>query len=157
MAQSATGGVAEWVTTGGSAGSGGPGAPGGVRRAEATAAARRAVGAYGERVAVRALSEAGMLIVDRNWRCRDGELDIVALDGDCLVFCEVKTRRGTAYGGPAEAVTRAKAARLRRLVGAWLTAHPDRAGEFAQVRVDVIAVTRPRAGAAQVEHLRGVC
>lgn len=98
-----------------------------------------------------------MLIVDRNWRCRDGELDIVALDGDCLVFCEVKTRRGTAYGGPAEAVTRAKAARLRRLVGAWLTAHPERPGEFAQVRVDVIAVTRPRAGAAQVEHLRGVC
>lgn len=128
-----------------------------ARRAVATAAARRAVGAYGERVAVRALTEAGMRIIDRNWRCVEGELDIVALDDDCLVFCEVKTRRGSSYGGPADAVTRAKAARLRRLAGAWLAAHGDRPERFREVRIDVVAVTRPQAGAAQVEHLRGVC
>lgn len=164
MAGSTAGGsAAETVGTGsvgGSGGSGWSGGSGGIRRAEATAAARRAVGAYGERVAVRLLTEAGMRVVDRNWRCREGEIDIVALDGDCLVFCEVKTRRGSAYGGPAEAVTRAKAARLRRLAGAWLTAHAEGSDgfrRFGDVRIDVIAVTRPRAGAAQVEHLRAVC
>lgn len=142
------------------------GGSGEVRRAVATAAARRAVGEYGERVAVRMLTDSGMRIVDRNWRCREGELDIVAVDGDCLVFCEVKTRQGNAYGVPAEAVTRAKAARLRRLAGAWLSAHPegrdsDEGGWAARprggIRIDVIAVTRPRRGAAVVEHLRGVC
>ncbi len=123
----------------------------------ATAAARRAVGAYGERVAARAFEAAGMRIVERNWRCRQGELDIVAIDGDCLVFAEVKTRRGNAYGAPAEAVTAAKAARLRRLVGAWLAAHADPMVRFDQVRIDVVAVHRPPSGAAHVEHLRGVC
>lgn len=128
-----------------------------ARRAGATAAARRALGAYGERVAERVLTDAGMRILDRNWRCHEGELDIVALDDDCLVFCEVKTRRSGAYGFPAEAVTAVKAARLRRLAGAWLSAHAGRGLWFGSVRIDVIAVTRPPAGAAHVEHLRGAC
>lgn len=159
MAGCAKGGAARGTAGAGSVG-GSVGGSGGIRRAEATAAARRAVGAYGERVAVRVLTEAGMRVVDRNWRCREGEIDIVAVDGDCLVFCEVKTRRGSAYGGPAEAITRAKAARLRRLAGAWVTAHAGGAGNaprFGDMRIDVIAVIRPRAGAAQVEHLRAVC
>ena len=66
---------------------------------------RSALGSYGERVAVRALTDAGFSVLDRNWRCRDGELDVVARDGDALVFCEVKTRTGTGFGHPAEAVT----------------------------------------------------
>ena len=120
-----------------------------------TAAQRQAVGAYGERVAVRTLTEAGMGIVERNWRSRHGEVDIIARDGDCLVFCEVKTRRGGAYGQAVEAVTAAKAGRLRRLAGEWLAQHPDH-GWVDAVRIDVVAVTRPPSGPAQVQHLRGI-
>lgn len=115
--------------------------------------AKDAVGAYGERVAVRALQEAGWEILDRNWRGRRGELDVVARDGDDLVVVEVKTRTGSGFGHPAEAVTAAKLARLRRLAGEWLGAHDVRA---AGVRIDVVAVLRGRSGAAVVEHLRGV-
>ena len=67
-----------------------------------------------------------MQVLDRNWRCEHGEIDLVALDGDCLVVCEVKTRRSTAFGEPVEAVTWRKAARLRRLAAAWLAAHDVR-------------------------------
>lgn len=116
--------------------------------------AKDAVGAYGERVAVRALQAAGWEILDRNWRGRDGELDVVARDGeDVVVVVEVKTRTGTGFGHPAEAVTPVKLARLRRLAGEWLSTHEVRA---AGVRIDVVAVLRGRTGAAVVEHLRGV-
>ena len=65
----------------------------------------QALGRYGEALAARYLRERGMTIVERNWRCPEGEIDLVALDGDCLVICEVKTRRGTGTGDPLEAVT----------------------------------------------------
>jgi len=116
-------------------------------------AAKDEVGRHGERVAARLLGEAGWEVLERNWRCELGELDIVARDGDELVAVEVKTRRSAAYGSPQEAVTRDKLGRLRRLVAAWL-AQQDR--RFAGVRIDVIAITLPRSGAAEVEHLRGV-
>jgi putative endonuclease len=112
-----------------------------------------AVGSYGERVAARALCAAGMTLLDRNWRDRAGELDIVARDGFVIVFCEVKTRRGDAFGSPGEAVGPAKQRRLRRLAAAWLAAHPGVRGE---VRFDVVEVRAQARGAAQVEHLRGV-
>ncbi|GAB7190584.1 YraN family protein [Kineococcus sp. NUM-3379] len=115
--------------------------------------AEDAVGGYGERVAVRYLQQAGMVVLARNWRCELGEVDVVARDGDCLVVCEVKTRRTTAAGHPLEAVTPAKVARLRRLAAAWMAAagvHPP------EVRLDVVAVLRPRRGPALVEHLRAV-
>lgn len=115
--------------------------------------AKDAVGRYGEKVAAAHLVEAGWTVLDRNWRGHDGELDVVALDGDVLVAVEVKTRRGTAYGHPAQAVTPAKLARLRRLTGEWLATHDVRARS---VRIDVVAVVVPRAGAAQLEHLTGV-
>lgn len=115
--------------------------------------AKDGVGAYGERVAARALVDQGMQVLDRNWRGRAGELDIVALDGDEVVVVEVKTRSGASFGHPAEAVTPAKVARLRRLAAEWLAAH-DR--HPAGVRIDVVAVRRRRAGAALVEHVRGV-
>jgi putative endonuclease len=114
--------------------------------------AGQAVGAYGERRAVEHLVKAGMVLLDRNWRCRDGEIDIVARDGDVLVFCEVKTRRGAGYGTPAEAVIATKARRLRRLAAQWLEDHPVRPQE---VRFDVVSVLPQRRGPARVEHLRG--
>ena len=124
-----------------------------MKATTAVGATTAAVGRYGERVAVDHLQRAGMQVLDRNWRCRDGELDVVVLDGDCVVAVEVKTRRSAACGHPFEAVTPLKAARLRRLILAWLVAHDRR---YARVRVDVVAVLRPPSGPAQVEHLRGV-
>lgn len=115
--------------------------------------AKDALGRYGERVAVRHLRDAGWEVLDTNWRCADGELDVVARDGDCLVVVEVKTRRGTAFGTPAEAVTPPKLRRLRRLTALWITAHDVHAPE---VRLDVVAVRVPWRGRASVEHLVAV-
>jgi putative endonuclease len=114
--------------------------------------ARKALGAYGERRAVAFLvHEAGMRLLDRNWRCDEGEIDIVARDLDALVFIEVKTRRDRQFGPPAEAVVAAKRARLRRLAMRWLSEHPLRPVE---IRFDVVSVLRPRRGPALIEHLR---
>ena len=99
------------------------------------------------------LTAAGLTVLDRNWRCAAGELDLVAADGDELVVVEVKTRRTTTYGTPAEAVTWRKLARLRRLAAAWLAAHDERPRS---VRIDVVAVTVPRRGGPLVEHLKAV-
>ena len=109
------------------------------------------VGRYGERVALQHLEDAGFEILARNWRCPEGEIDIVARDRNVLVICEVKTRSGLGYGLPAEAITRTKADRLRRLAGCWLDQHP--AGGV-DVRFDVVSVVRAQRGAAVVEHLR---
>ena len=86
-------------------------------------AGRRALGAHGEELAARWYRERGYEVVDRNWRCREGEIDVVARRGRTVVVCEVKTRRSDAYGSPAAAVTAAKQRRLRRLALAWLDAH----------------------------------
>lgn len=110
------------------------------------------MGAYGERVAARHLVEAGLVLLDRNWRCSAGEIDIIARDGDTLVLCEVKTRRSAVFGAPVEAVTRRKAARLRRLAAAWLAQAQVRPRE---VRFDVVEVFTPPQGAARVAHRRG--
>ena len=138
-------------------------ATGRSQRASSAAVARagtaNAVGAYGERLAARYLAELGMRILDRNWRCDQGEIDIVALDGTCLVIVEVKTRRTLAFGTPVEAVTLAKAARLRRLAGSWLAARRllvEPPSEVADVRIDVIGVFRPSRGPAHIEHLVSV-
>ncbi|WP_040158509.1 YraN family protein [Mobilicoccus massiliensis] len=115
---------------------------------------RRALGEYGERLAARYLREAGLVVLDHNWRCEVGEIDLVARQDDCLVVCEVKTRRRLDFGGPAAAVTPVKAARLRRLAGCWIEEHPDTGTH--DVRIDVIAVMRPIEGPARVEHLVAV-
>lgn len=115
--------------------------------------AKDAVGRYGENVAAAHVRASGWTVLDRNWRCPDGELDLVALDGTELVAVEVKTRRSDRFGHPAQAVTPAKLARLRRLTAMWLAAHDVHP---ASVRLDVVAVTVQRRGAAQVEHLVGV-
>ncbi|MFI6582135.1 YraN family protein [Embleya sp. NPDC050493] len=128
---------------------------------EGTGPARRsrntAVGRYGERVAARFLIEAGMAVLDRNWRCRDGEIDIVARDGPTLVVCEVKTRRAGGFEHPLEAVGAVKAERLRLLAERWLLAHPLGGPPGREVRIDLVAVIPAERGAARVEHIRGVC
>ncbi|MFI9489017.1 YraN family protein [Promicromonospora sp. NPDC052451] len=114
------------------------------------------VGRYGERVARRYLEERGWAVLDTNWRGKDGELDIVAVDGDVLVVVEVKTRTGLGYGHPAEAVTARKLARVKRLTGQWLTAFRERtvaaqfAEEAASVPMPVGAPGGAPAGAAPV-------
>jgi putative endonuclease len=115
--------------------------------------AKDAVGRYGERLAAAHLSAAGWAILASNWRGTRGELDLVAREGDVVVAVEVKTRSGPGFGHPAEAVTPAKLARLRRLLGQWVAEHD--VGP-AGLRVDVIAVRTDLAGDARVEHLRGV-
>jgi putative endonuclease len=115
-----------------------------------------AVGAYGERLAARYLMESGMTILDRNWHCDQGEIDLVAMDDTCLVIVEVKTRRTLAFGAPVEAVTAVKAARLRRLAGCWLTDHRPLVESVADIRIDVIGVFRPSRGPAEIEHLVSV-
>jgi len=118
-----------------------------------SAAARTALGRFGEDVAVRHLVATGMTVLARNWRCELGEIDIVARSGDVLVVVEVKTRGTDAFGTPAEAVTARKASRLRRLAARWLAEHPVSAAE---VRIDVVGVVLPRRGAPQVDHLEAV-
>lgn len=141
------------------------------------------VGRYGERVALRHVEARGWQVLDTNWRGKDGELDIVALDDDVLVVVEVKTRSGHGFGHPAEAVTPRKLARIKRLTGQWLTAFrerlaaarlqesavpdgmvpgsavpvlPDVRTRFGAIRIDVVAVTLQPKGRAVVEHLEAV-
>jgi putative endonuclease len=111
------------------------------------------LGRRGEQAAVEYLESAGLRILDRNWRCAEGEIDIVAAEGRVLVICEVKTRSGTGYGSPLEAITRSKRARLRRLAIRWLVAHGVL---FDEVRIDVIGLIRDESGQYQLEHVRGV-
>jgi putative endonuclease len=88
---------------------------------------RREFGRLGEALAATLLEAAGLRVVARNWRCREGEIDLIAAGPGLLVFCEVKTRRGHGYGSPAAALTPTKQARLRRLAAAYLAAIPARA------------------------------
>ncbi|MDQ6641937.1 MAG: YraN family protein [Actinomycetota bacterium] len=118
-----------------------------------TAGQREALGRYGEQVAARRLVADGMVVLDRNWRCDIGELDLVLRDGLVLVVCEVKTRSSEAFGNPLEAVTATKAARLRRLAARWLEAHDVHPSD---VRIDLVGVLQDGHGAALVDHVRGV-
>ncbi|MGJ3188529.1 MULTISPECIES: YraN family protein [Paenarthrobacter] len=115
--------------------------------------AKDLLGRNGEALAADFLENQGMRIVDRNWRCADGEIDIVALEGDTLVVAEVKTRRSLDYGHPFEAVGAAKLARLHRLASSWCRAHQLNAPRR---RVDVVSVIDSGVGHPQLEHLRGV-
>lgn len=115
--------------------------------------AKDVLGKEGEQAAVGYLEGCGFRILDRNWRCADGEIDIVAAEGRTLVVCEVKTRSGTRFGTPLDAVGRAKRRRLRRLAALWLVAHGVR---FDQIRIDVVGLLRDDAGGFTVEHVQGV-
>jgi len=118
-----------------------------------TAQARQALGAYGEDVAARHLVEQGLVLLERNWRCDEGEIDLVLRDGVTLVVCEVKTRTSLQAGTPHEAITDAKLSRLKRLGERWAV---ERGVRPDGTRVDLVAVLRPRRGPAIVDHVRGL-
>jgi putative endonuclease len=115
--------------------------------------AKDVLGRDGEQAAVEYLEGVGFRVLDRNWRCAEGEIDIVAVERHVLVVCEVKTRSGTRYGTPLEAVGWAKRRRLRRLAACWLNAHGVR---FDQVRIDVVGLLYEGTGGYTIEHIRGV-
>ena len=98
---------------------------------------RRTLGSWGEERASQFLLNEGYEIIERNWRCAEGEMDIVAREGDCLAFVEVRTRRGRNYGTPEESVTRAKQMKLAELAQIYLQEHPEWEGPW---RIDVVAV-----------------
>ena len=119
-----------------------------------TTRSRQQLGALGEQVAVDHLRSLGWRMLQRNWRCRYGELDLIAADGPgTVVFVEVKTRTGDGFGGLDYAVTPQKVRRIRRLAGLWLagqdTGWPD-------LRIDVIGVRVGRRRTPEVTHLKGV-
>jgi putative endonuclease len=114
---------------------------------------RQDLGRRGEDAAAAYLQRRGVEVVQRNWRCRHGEIDIVAREGETLVICEVKTRRGVWFGTPLDAITYRKAGRLRRLVGAYLA---EAGGHAGPVRIDAIGILWESDGLLRVEHLRGV-
>ncbi|MFT3799305.1 YraN family protein [Microbacterium sp.] len=109
-------------------------------------------GRAGEERAARYLTRQGYTLLERNWRCRTGEVDIVAVRAGMIVFVEVKTRRSELFGHPFEAVDRRKRDRLWRLAHAWLAAHPD-AARGTRPRVDVIGITGEDPGTGVLEHL----
>ncbi|WP_133908661.1 YraN family protein [Actinophytocola oryzae] len=110
-------------------------------------------GERGEALAARYLERQGLTVLSRNWRCSEGELDLVLTDGRTLVVCEVKTRTSDNYGAPAEAVTDTKAARIRRLARRWRVDY--RVGPV-PTRYDIVAITWPAGETPRISHLRGV-
>ena len=116
---------------------------------------RAEIGALGEQLAVDHLTSGGLRVLARNWRCRYGELDVIAADDatQTVVFVEVKTRTSDQFGGVSQAVTPAKVRRLRRLAGLWLAAQDH---SWAAVRIDVIGVRIGRRRMPEITHVRGV-
>ena len=114
---------------------------------------KRLLGQRGEDIAARHLTRRGLVLLDRNWRCEFGEIDLVLRDGQVLVICEVKTRTSTTYGSPIEAVDQTKADRLKRLAFRWLREHDCHP---ADVRVDVVGVLVPPGRPVEVEHVEGI-
>jgi putative endonuclease len=119
--------------------------------------AKDALGQHGEDLAAEYLVAQGYRILERNWRCNAGEIDILAVDGEALVVCEVKTRRTTLYGSPLEAVTGRKARRLRGLAARWLAEHEVKPRT---VRFDVVGIVSSGndcgPGHHRIEHVRDV-
>ncbi|MFN8088383.1 MAG: YraN family protein [Mycobacterium sp.] len=115
---------------------------------------RTELGALGEQLAADHLTALGMRVLQRNWRCRYGELDLIVEDTDnTVVFVEVKTRTGEVFGGLAEAVSPTKLRRLRRLAGVWLGQQTQ---SWANIRMDVVGVRVGRQKTPEVSHLQGV-
>ncbi|WP_146364385.1 YraN family protein [Arthrobacter yangruifuii] len=115
--------------------------------------AKDILGSRGEELAAQYLTNAGLRIIDRNWRCPEGEIDIVAVDGATLVVVEVKTRSSLDFGHPFEAISDAKLARLHLLAGAWARAHSR---YFSHRRIDAVSVLDNGQTRPEVEHLRGI-
>ena len=114
---------------------------------------RSRLGALGETVAAAHLEAQGLNVVDRNFRTRYGEVDLIAEDSGTLVFVEVKTRRSLAFGAPEESVTPRKRARLAKVAAAYLQLHGL---EQRNWRIDVVGVALQRTGPATINHVRAV-
>lgn len=115
---------------------------------------RRKVGERGEDLAARYVLRFGWSVLARNWRCRLGEIDLICREPDgTVVVCEVKTRSGRGYGGPLEAITYAKARRLRQLTATWAREHDSR---IPALRIDAIGVLWHPDGTASISHERGI-
>lgn len=115
------------------------------------------LGRTGEQLAVDHLLASGYEILDRNWRCATGEIDIIARQGGTTVVVEVKTRSGVGFGHPLDAVTPQKLARLRRLAATWCEAHPQPSAQGARaLRIDVVGVVAGRDGIT-IDHVRQAC
>ena len=127
----------------------------GTDRGRMTTMTRAEIGALGEQLAVDHLTSLGLRVLARNWRCRYGELDVIAADDATrsVVFVEVKTRTSDQFGGVAQAVTPLKVRRLRRLAGLWLAAQSR---SWAAVRIDVIGVRIGRTRTPEITHMQGV-
>jgi len=108
------------------------------------------LGRRGEELAAEYLQQVGFRVLDRNYRCAGGEIDIVAADHRTLVACEVKTRSSVRYGTPIEAVDAAKVRRLRRLAVHWVATHGV---IFDALRVDVVGVLKSPDGKYTIEHV----
>jgi len=104
---------------------------------------RKALGALGEKKAAEYLKKKGYRIRERNYRCREGEIDIVARDKDCLVFVEVRTRTGSGFGTPEESVTAVKREKLVSVALSYLQTHKDLPASW---RFDVVAIEVDREG-----------
>lgn len=115
-------------------------------------AAKDEFGRAGEERAAQHLRSLGYTVIDRNWRCPQGELDIIAARHDLLCVVEVKTRRSERFGHPLEAIDERKRRRLWRLAFAWAQAHPESA-RGRNLRLQAIALTGPDAATARLEHL----
>ncbi|MHA7303991.1 YraN family protein [Arthrobacter sp. TMN-49] len=115
--------------------------------------AKDVLGQAGERLAADYLEDRGIRVIDNNWRCPRGEIDLVALDGDELVIVEVKTRRSRRYGDPLEALTRTKILRLRTLAVLWAREHQYVMGA---VRIDAVGIIMDHSTAPSIDHLKGV-
>lgn len=116
--------------------------------------AKDELGEWGENHAAAFLARAGYTILERNWRCQQGEIDIVAFDGRDTVFVEVKTRSSLRFGHPLEAITPQKLARLRRLAAAWCEDNPpDSHIRSRSIRIDAIGVLSRSGATPVVEHV----
>ncbi|MCT2090137.1 MULTISPECIES: YraN family protein [Micrococcus] len=124
-----------------------------TRHVPVASTAHTALGRYGEDLAARWLQDQGYRILDRNWRCPAGELDIVAEVQGWWVAVEVKTRRGVGYGEPFESINRRKLQRLHRLARAWAAEHPG-VSHRDRWRVDAVSVLIPAGGGLKIELLK---
>jgi putative endonuclease len=116
-----------------------------------TTTQKQDLGRRGEDLAARYLEGQGLVVLSRNWRCREGELDLVLTDGRQLVVCEVKTRSGLGFGAPVEAVTDDKALRIRKLANKWLSTYRV---PWCEVRFDIVSVIWSRDGRPRIKHVK---
>ncbi|MBK0421026.1 YraN family protein [Leucobacter sp. CSA2] len=125
----------------------------GIIAREDYAPGKQELGRRGEQIAADYLAARGMRILDRNWRSTHGELDLVVQDATHVIAVEVKTRSGTGYGSPLQAITPQKAARIRRTLFDWVREHKMRG---AALRMDVIGIVIRAGEPPKLDYLRGI-